>query len=124
MEFDLDFALHIARHLQRQDLVRAIIDPDAIPTQSNNDEPWKPGERLEAHLLLMQDAGWLDSVDIFTAGGTWQARLTYQGHLWLEASSNESVMKRIKQEVQNHGLRATNTVIGEVIKGIVSAATT
>jgi hypothetical protein len=123
MEFDLDLALHIARHLQKQDLVLARISPKDIPTQSNDDEPWKRGERLEAHLLLMQDAGWLNDVDLSTAGGTRQARMTYQGHLWLDASSNESVMKRIKQEIQNHGLRATNTVIAETIKGIVSSTT-
>ena len=71
----------------------------------------------------MQDAGWLDSVDIFTAGGTWQARLTYQGHLWLDATRNESIMRRIRQEIQNQGIRAVNTVVAETIKGIVTAAT-
>ena len=124
MEFDLDLALHIGRHLQGQDLVLARITPQDIPTQSNDDEPWKSGQRLEAHLFLMLDAGWLGDVQNFMGAGTWQARLTYQGHLWLDASSNESVMKRIKQEIQNHGLRATNTVIAETIKGIVSATTT
>ncbi len=124
MQFDLDLATQIATHLQGQDLVQATIGPEDIPSQSDDEERWKSQERLEAHLLLMQDAGWLDNVDIFTAGGTWQARLTYQGHLWLDASSNESIMKRIKQEVLNQGLRATNTVIAETIKGIVSATTT
>ena len=64
----------------------------------------------------MQDAGWLDNVKIFNVAGQWQARLTYQGNLWLDASSNESVMKRIKQEIQNHGIRAANTVVAETIK--------
>ena len=123
MQFELDLVIQIATHLQGQNSVRARISPEDIPSQGENEEQWKRGERLEAHLLQMQDAGWLDNVDIFNAAGTWEARLTYQGHLWLDASSNESIMKRIRQEIQNHGLRAANTVIAETIKSIVSAST-
>ena len=52
MKFDLDLCIHIATHLQNQDLVRAIIHPDEIPNQIDDDETWKRQERLEAHLLL------------------------------------------------------------------------
>ena len=93
MQFNLDLAIQIATHLQGQDLTRAIIGPEDIHPQSDNEERWKFGESLEAHLLLMQDADWLDNVKIFNVAGQWQARLTYQGNLWLDASSNESVMK-------------------------------
>ena len=123
MNFDLDLAIQIATHLQSQDLVQATIHPDDIPNKIDDQENWQREQRLEGHLLLMQDAGWLDSVDIFTADGTWQARLTYQGQLWLDASTNESIIKRVRQEVLNHGLRATNIVMAETFKGIVSAAT-
>ena len=122
MKFDLDLCIHIATHLQNQDYVRATIKPDDIPNQTDDDETWQRSERLKAHLLLMQDAGWLDSVGIFNVAGTWKARLTYQGHLWLDASTNESIMTRVRQEVLNHGLRATNIVMAETFKGIVSAA--
>lgn len=123
MRFDLDLSIQIATHLQNQDLVRATIHSDDLPNEIDDDESWHRQEKLEAHLLLMQDAGWLDNVDIFTADGTWQARLTYQGHLWLDASTNESIMKRVRQEILNHGLRATNIVMAETFKAIVSAAT-
>ena len=108
MQFNLDLAIQIANHLQQQDLTGAIIGPDDIHSQTNNEESWVVGERLEGHLLLMQDAGWLDSVDMFNAAGQWQARLTYQGQLWLDASKNESIMQRIKQELQKtrHTCRA------------------
>lgn len=124
MQFDLDLGIQIAAHLQDQDTVLARIDPEDIPLQSDDEERWKSSERLEAHLLLMQDAGWLDNVDMFNARGTWQARLTYQGHLWLDASSNEGMMERIKQGIQNQGMSATNTVVAEVIKAIVSTTAT
>ena len=123
MQFDIDLAIQIGNHLQNQDLVKATIGPEDIPHRNDDEEQWKIGERLEAQLLLMQDAGWLDNVEIFNAAGEWEARLTYQGYLWLDASKDEGIMERIKLAIQNKRLHVGNTVIAEVIKGIVSSAT-
>ena len=123
MQFDLELAIQIGKHLREQDLTRAIIGHEDIHPQSDNEERWKVDEILEGHLLLMQDAGWLDSVQMFNVAGAWEARLTYQGHLWLDAATNESLMERIKQAIQIQGIRAANTVVAEAIKGIVSTAT-
>lgn len=122
MRFDLDLAIHIATHLQDQDFVLARINQADIPSTSDDEEPWQLSERLEAHLLLMQDAGWVDSVEIFTADGTWQARLNYQGHLWVDAYKNQGIMQRARDAVRTNGLHAANTVIAEIIKTIVSTA--
>ena len=123
MPFNLDLAIQIASHLQNQDRTRALIGPEDIPHEKDNEEPWRMGETLQTQLLLMQDAGWLADVEIFNAAGQWQARLTYHGNLWLDASRNESLMKRIRQELQSQGIRAAHTVVAETIKGIVATVT-
>ena len=83
MRFNIDTAIKIGRHLQNQDTVNGRVSPEIVDTEKDTAKPWLQGEELKAHLLIMQDAGWLDAVDVFNVAGDWQARVTYQGHLWL-----------------------------------------
>ena len=121
MRFDIDTAILIGHHLQTQDLVNAMVDPDIIEIEEPH-ERHVPGELLEAHLLMMQDAGWLDGVSMFNASGTWQARVTYQGHLWLEAADDQGIRQRIAEAASTHGIPAAKAVIAEGIRVFVSAA--
>ena len=122
MRFNIDTAIKIGRHLQSQDIVNGIVSPEIVDTEKDTAKPWLQGEELEAHLLVMQDAGWLDAVDVFNAAGDWQARVTYQGHLWLEAAENEGILKRMRDAVARSGLIGANTVLAAVVKEVIANA--
>ena len=70
----------------------------------------------------MQDAGWLDAVDVFNAAGVWKARVTYQGHLWLEVAENEGILKRMRDAVARSGFIGANTVLAAVVKEVIANA--
>ena len=122
MKFDIDSAIRIAKEVQSQKLARAIVCRHVLSDRTYAEE-WERSEELDAYMMIMRDAGWLDDVEPFNVAGDWQARLTYQGHLWLEASQDESIVQRIRDEVAKVGLSGANTVVAECIKAIVSIAT-
>ena len=124
MQFDMETAIKIAKQLQEQERTPGIIKPSVTadpPSSSDNRE--QQSQNLRNHMLLMQDAGWLADVKMRSTAGDWQGRLTYQGHLWLETTQNEGLLKRMKDEVTRVGIPGAQTVIAEVLKMIASTVT-
>ncbi len=121
MEFNMDIAIRIGNCIRDQDRTRGILKAENLEDLTEYTLEWQKIEELENHMMLMQDAGWLADVEPFNAGGDFHGRLTYQGHLWLEAVQNEGLRQRITEAAKLIGPTGAKTIIAEAVKQIAAS---
>lgn len=74
-------------------------------------------EVVSHHVLLLQEAGLVDALDLSTRAGFRMKpkRLTWAGHEFLDAARNDTVWNKAKEMVRDQG----GTIPFEVLKGLL-----
>jgi hypothetical protein len=95
-------------HMKRDmDLARRILEEIEVAPfdggEAELDLPDASEEAIQYHLLLLTEAGLIDTIDASTMGGPHfiPRRLTWNGHEFLEASRDDTLWQRAKSTVQN-----------------------
>src|SRR5262249_19603499 len=91
------------------DLARTILEQVEEQAQGhsriNLDIQGRSDDEIAYHIMLLNQAGFLDAVDVSsTAGMAWIPRqLTWGGHEFLDAIRNDTVWNKVKEEAKRHG---------------------
>jgi hypothetical protein len=104
------------------DIVRTILlkieDSEESPLGWTNIEiPDQPPELVSYHVLLLTDAGLVESNNLSTRAGldVRPKRLTWEGHEFLDAAKNDTIWNKAKDLVKEKG----GSIPFEVLKGML-----
>lgn len=99
------------------DLIRTILNHvrDSSPSElieiANTDDT-----TAEEHFKLLQEAGLIEYLQVYGGGSTtFQARLTWEGHDFIESAQNEAVYKSAIEKA-----KAAGGVSFEIIKAVIA----
>jgi len=116
MKRDMELVIKILKEVEEKDSIE--------PFNLRMSDEGYDDDLVMYHLILMSEAGLIETFELTTLGGSnvMVKRLTWDGHEFLDAARNDSVMSKAKEIAKQKGAELSSLPL-MVVKDLLLATT-